>query len=870
MNWHDLKLRLRALTSRKRVERDLEDELDFHIAMQARKNAEAGMPEAEAAQRARLQFGGATQVKEECRDARGVDFIETTLRDVRYALRGFRRSPTFVLTVVATIALGLGLNTAIFTIFNATYFRPIGVHDPHSLYEFFWIDRSGEAQHYTWQEYREFLSANPTFSDALAYRHTQARVNGRTLLGTLVNGDYFRTLGVGAARGRTLLPADASVPGSEAVVVLSYAAWQNRFAADPQIVGKKVLLRGFPFEVVGVAPAGFAGLGSRPTEFWAPWTMGARFDTGPDLFGPDHPRALSIVGRLKPEFSLRQAQAGLTLWAQRITAGLPVAERAMQTTLWSRATPKPLSLKQLLVFTPILAAFSLVLLIGCANVANIILARGLSRQREIGIRLSLGAARGRLVRQLLTESLLLALPSAVAGVLVSQATIQICVRVLLATLPPGVSDFAARIPDLPWDIRVFVFTLAFALISAIVFGLAPALQATRGSIIQAAKGDFTGGPRPGRLRNSLVIGQVTVCVLLLVTAGILLRGTDRMHSLDATLSTRNTIQIVLQEKSREQVLNRLASEPSVDTLAAAASAPVERKTAVQVQPASGGAIVNTGSNKVSPEYFALFEIPIVRGRNFTTAEAGSGAPVAIVSQTAARRLWPNQEVVGRSLSLAGGHQVVSVIGVARDEISRWIGSGEDTSLVYLPSNPHAAGNELLIGAHGDIETARRTIEADLAALDPNAVEEIRKMQIREWIDEDAYYTLRIAYWLSSAIGILALLLTLSGIYGVISYVISQRTREIGIRMALGATTNAVTGLVLRQSMRLAIIGALAGGLLAMGLSKLLASMLVVIDTFDGAAYLGAVALVLAACAAAAYFPSRRASRIDPQATLRVG
>jgi predicted permease len=884
MNWHDLMLRGRALTFPKRVERDLEDELDFHIEMEARKNVAAGMNQAEAARRARVQFGGATQVREECRDARRVGLIETTWQDVRYAIRGFRRSPILVMTVVATIALGLGLNTALFTIFNATYFRSINVHDPQSLYEPFWIDRAGGAHDYTWPEYREFLTENPAFSESLGYRHTEARMDGRTMLGTLVTGEYFQVLGVGAARGRTLLPADSAAPGREPVIVLGYQAWQNRFSGDPDIIGKKVLLHGYPFEVVGVASAGFAGLGSRPAEFWAPLTMGTRFDAGPDVFGPERPRSVSIVGRLKAGFGVRQAQAGLKLWAQRFTADGPNAGKAMQAILLSRATTKPLNLKTVLVFSPILIAFSLVLLIACGNVANMMLARGMSRQREIGIRLSLGAARGRLIRQLLTESILLAVPSAVGGVIVSQATVQVGVRVLLATLPPGVSDFGLpRLThQLTWDLRVFAFSLAVALISAVVFGLAPAMQATRGNIMQASKGDFNNGDfnnggRPSRLRNLLVTGQVAVCVLLLVTAGILLRGAGQIHSLDTALSTRNTIQIVVQEKSRETVLSRLSAEPSVEILAAAWSAPVERKPTVPVKPADGGAILNTAANNVSPEYFALFEIPIVRGRNFTAGEARSGAPVAIISQTAAQRLWPNREAVGRSLRLAPDSrtepgmrrfQVVSIIGIARDEISRWIGNGEDNSLVYFPSNEHVAGNQLLVSAHGNFETARRKIEADLTAIDPNAVERIQKIQIREWVAEDAYYTLRVAYWLSSAIGLLALLLTLSGIYGVLSYVISQRTKEIGIRMAMGATSSSVAGLVLKQSMRLAMIGALAGSVFAMGISRILASTLVMIDTFDGAAYIGGVSLVLAACAAAAYFPSRRASRIDPLITLR--
>jgi predicted permease len=583
------------------------------------------------------------------------------------------------------------------------------------------------------------------------------------------------------------------------------------------------------------------------------------------------------VGRLKAGFGVRQAQAGLTLWAQRLTAESPDAEKAVQAILLSRATIKPLNLKSALAFSPILVAFSLVLLIGCANVANMMLARSLSRQREIGIRISLGAARGRLIRQLLTECILLALPSAVAGVAVSEATIRICLRVLLATLPPGVAGFATRIPELHSDIRVFAFTLVGALGSAILFGLVPAIQATRADVILAAKGDFAGQLRPSRFRSVLVVGQVTTCVFLLVTAGILLRGVDRIHNLDATLSSRNTIQIVVQEKSREGVLSLLSSEPSIEIIAAAQNAPVERKPMVSVRPIDAGAPSNIAANNVSPEYFALFEIPFVRGRNFTAGEARSGAPVAVISQAAAQRLWPNQEAVGQSLSLIPDrtteprlrrYQTVNVIGVARDELSRWIGSGEDKSLVYLPSSPRAAGNEVFIGSHGDIEAARHKIEADLTALDPDAIKQIQKIQIREWVAEDAYYTFRVAYWLSSAIGLLALLLTLSGIYGVLSYVISQRTKEIGIRMAMGATTGVVTGLVLKQSMKLAIIGVVAGCVLAMGLSRILASVLTMINTFDVAAYIGGVALVLTACAAAAYFPSRRASRIDPLKALR--
>ena len=874
MNWNDLLLRLRALVFRNRVESELEEELDCHIEMQARKNLAAGMSEAEAWRRARVQFGGAEQVKEECRDARRVRLIETIGQDILYAIRGFRRSPTFVLTVVATIALGLGLNTTLFTIFNAYFFRTLSVQDPHSLYEFLWTDRSGGRHRFTWPEYQEFLRENPAFSDVLAYRSILTREDGRHMFGHLVNGDYFRMLGVGAALGRTLLPADSSAPGREPVIVLGYSTWHSQFASDPGIVGKKVWLRGYPFEVVGVARPGFMGLGETQIDFWAPLTMHSRFNDGPDLFGPEHPRLLFMVGRLNPGFSMRQAQAGLTAWAQRFTADLPDAEKAVGAIFWSRATTLVLNPRVALLLSPILAAFALVLLIACANVANMMLARAMSRQREIGIRLALGAARGRLVRQLLTESMLLALPAAAAGFLVSQATIGLGVRVMFATLPPEFAQLI-RVAPLPPDARVFCFMLATALASALLFGLAPAIQATRTNVMQAARGDFTSELRPARLRNSLVVGQITVCVLLLITAGILLRGANRIQSLDTGLRTRDVVEIAIQEKARTRVLDRLASDPSVRILAAAENAPMNGALPeVSVGPAESSVILRTAYNRVSAEYFKLFEIPIVRGRSFTSGEANSGAPVVVISQATAQQLWPNQDAVGRSLRLVPGrriapslqrYQVVSVVGIARDAMSGWIGYGVDKALVYFPATQRAAGATLLVRVSGDVETTKRRLEGDLSAISPGAVDEIHKMQ--EFVAGNIY-PFRVAYWVSSAIGVLALLLTVSGIYGVISYVVSQRTKEIGIRMAMGATTRAVTGLVLRQSMKLGIVGTFLGGVLALGVSRIFASGLAMIDTFDGVAYIGGVLLVLAACGAAAYFPARRAAGIDPIATLR--
>jgi predicted permease len=857
MNWTDFMIRLRALLHRREVEQDLQDELISHIELQTRKNLARGMDPAEAARHARIQFGGVQQVTEECRDARGVNWITTPCKDALYALRGFRRSPMFVITAVATIALGLAIDTALFTVFNAYYFAPVNVRDPHSLYA---IGSTGVAHGYSLAAYQQFLPQNSAFSEAFGYKGSEVRMNDRRAFGLLVTSNYFQMLGAGAVLGRTLLPGDAAPTGGEPVV-LSYPAWQNRFGGDPNIVGKAILLHGYPFQVLGVTQAGFRGLGARPVDFWAPLNAAARFDQGSDAAGP-----LSIVARLKPEYGLSQARAGVTVWLRHLAGNGPDAG-GVQGLVTSVANFKPWNSGNTLAFAPILVAFSLVLLLGCANVASMMLARAMSRQREFGIRLSLGASRSRLICQMLTESTMLAFPAAAIGFVLSQALIWLCVRVLFATLLPGIVDFANRLPSLSPDLRVFAFNLAAALAAAFLCGVVPALQAARTNLVQAAQGEFANAFRPSRLRNVLLVGQVTVCVLFLITTGILLRGTQQVQNLEGSLSARDTIEIAVQDKFRDRALDRLAVEPSLDLLAAAAASPVGRKPVVSVTARDGGASLQIAANSVSPEYFTLFDLPVLAGRNFTAQEARSGAPVAIVSQTAARRLWLNQGAVGQILTLASPTRSVRVVGVSRDEISRWIFSGEEKTLVYFPTAPRTGGNTLFVAVRGDVETARRKLDSNLSAIDPDAVDEIRTLRVRDFVREEAY-SFRLAYWGAAAIGVLALLLTLTGIYGVVAFVVSQRTKEIGIRMALGASSASVSGLILKQSMRLACIGTVIGTVLALGVSKALASIIVMVNTFDALTYMGGTLFVLCACAAAGYLPTRRATRIDPVSTLR--
>jgi predicted permease len=869
----DLFLRLRALLFRDRVEQDLDEELTFHVEMQTRKNLAAGMSEAEARRRARIQFGIGDSAKEECRDARRVNFFETLLQDIRYSLRGFRQKPLFAATVIGTIAIGLGWNTAAFTVFNAVLLRPIDAQDPYSLYGFGWQDRTGEGMPVTWRQIEDLRKEHPGFTGITATHSLRTRMDGRFTNCTLVDDEYFHLLGVNAVMGRTLLPEDGHSPGSNPAVVLGYAMWQNRFGGAADIVGRKVLIQGHAFEVVGVMPEEFTGLGHTYPDLWASLTMIADFEETPNAFAPDAPAPVSLAGRLNPGESVGQAQAALTAWMQK-----SAPEQAPHASLLSLATLATMGRRQLEALVPVGIVFLLVLLSACANVANMMLARAMSRQREIGIRLSLGAARGRLIRQLLTESILLAIPAAGLALAISQIFIALGTRLSFATVPSAFLD-QAHLPALSPDIHVFWFMIGAAVAVALLFGLAPAVQATRMNVMQAARGDFSSEFRPTRLRNALVVAQVTVCGFLLICSGILLRRANHLESLDPGVRTRNVIEIDIQEKSQLRVIATLQSQPGVDLLADSSDPPFD--TVLPNVSASGGTGVNQTRipyRYASPEYFQVLGIPILVGRNFSADEVRSGAAVVILSESAARKLWPHQDALGQSLNLVpeagpvrGGrpprYPTMQVIGIARDAAVGAL-DNPNRSCFYLPTGLEDLRNALLlVQVRGDADAATRDLNTAIEAAYPGAIIDMHGLQ--DYIAA-AIWSYRLTYWISAALGAIALLLTLSGIYSVLSYVVAQRTKEIGIRMAMGASTRGVSGLVLGQCLRLAGIGIAAGSALALAAARVLSAVSADLstDVFDRVAYAGAITVVLAACLAAAFFPARRAARIDPITTLR--
>lgn len=868
MKWSDLKLRLRALVSRRRVDEELDEELTFHIEMQKQKHLAGGMDENAAKRRARMEFGARDAVAEECRDQRRVSFVETLLQDIRYALRGLRRTPVFALTVIATIALGLGWNTAAFTLFNAYVLHPISVRDPYSLFGLRWEDTAGRGRAFTWQQAQELQTDLPAFSEIAVIDRQQARMNSRQAFGLLVTGNYFSMLGVRAQIGRTIAPEDASTPGSAPVIVLSYPAWQTRFGGSPDVLGKSVSVDGHSLEVIGVMQESFTGFEGTPLDYWAPITMAGTLD-GVDVFGVAQTARFDLFGRLKHGLDEGQALAFLTPRMQRLTADQAAKDRARRAWLYSEATRFPLNARILVALSPILAAFLLVLLSACANVANMMLARAMSRQREIGIRLSLGASRRRLIRQLLTESLLLSVPAAAAGFWISEVIVGTGVRIILATVPQEFAEYVRVVP-LPPDWRVFAFMIFAAVISALLFGLAPALQATRLNIMQAARGDFSNEFRPGRLRNALVVAQVTVCAVLLICTGVLLRGAHHVDGQDLGMNTRPVIEIDIQEKSRQRVLETLAAEPSVDLVAASSDPPLNFMPTATVLIGNSPTLQKTQYSYVSPQFLSVLDIPIVKGRNFSAEEDSSSAPVALVSETAARRFWPNQDLLGQSIQLSNDRVPhpfsVRVIGIARDIVTGpSYRDDPDRTCIYLPTSVDAAGNVVLVRVKGDTEAARQRLDLVLERGDPGAVLQIQKMQ--EFVALHVY-PYHAAYWVSASIGVLALLLALSGIYGVLSYVVAQRTKEIGIRMAMGARRLTLVCMFLRQSLRLAVMGALAGALIAFGTLRILAFAIPAINSNDLVPFEGGVLLILAACVCAAFFPALRAAGVNPTVTLR--
>jgi predicted permease len=843
--------RLKFILRREQFERELDEEMRLHVELRSER-----LGDADAAKR---QFGNTTLLREDSRQHWEFAFAEILLKDLRYALRSLRKQPTFAAGVIVTLALGLGLNAALFTIINAYVLRPLAVRDPYSLYQIGLRSKTRVEMGFTRQSLADLQVRTDVFSDVLAIRSRFVNLEGRIVSGAVVSVNYFSMLGGRVALGRPFQSYNV-----DAVLVLSDRAWRNQFGSDSNIVGRLVTVGKHKFEVIGVAVPTFSGIEPMP-EFWTP--MEAWKHTEEPL-----ETNLGIVGRLKEGVTVQQAQAALTAYAQQTTADRPADERANQVELRSRSSLVELPTRAYLAMLPLLVAFGLTMAIPCANVANMMLARGVARQREIGVRLSLGASRGRVVRQLLTEGLVLAVGAGLLGMGIARVAIDLGIRVMYATAPQAAHLMLNTLtPELPLDWRVFVYVLAVAAATTLAFALLPALQATRINVLFALRGEFR-SMRASRLRDALVVTQVSVCLVLLVSAGVMVRAVERVSRIDVGDDSRGVFGLADYTPIRvPSVVAELEREPWVETVAHSSD-----DFGVRVEPEGANEAAPATYSFVSSSYFDTFRIPILQGRGFTRDEADSGAPLAIVGQATAKRLWPGGQPIGKTLRILGNEgrrrprnariaPQVEVIGVARDVISGNVMKGVDQVRLYLPARITDSTQVYVRGKGDGNRTAREFAEAWKRMAAPNEVAAVYSVEQRRYWET---YPARAFSWVASLLGGIALILTVSGIYGVISFLVNQRIKEIGIRIALGATPWSVVRHVLARSGRLVGVGAIVGLLLAAAVSKLLSSRALMVDALEPIAYLAGLGIVAAGTVLASMSPALRAARVDPAETLR--
>lgn len=871
MTLRDLVLRLRALLFPRRVERELDEELAFHVERETQKHVARGVSPADARREAHTRFGPVPLAADECRDARGTAGVDDLVRDILYAFRTFRRAPLVALTIVATVALGLGLVTVAFTFYNVGFLRVDAVRSPDELFA---VERptapgAETLRRFTRREYDAMRRETNVFTDVFAtIRAVRVRIDGRTASSALVTGNFFRALGVSAVLGRSLTPDDDEPGAARPVIALSHRGWLRLFAGDPGVVGRGVRINGLPYDVVGVMPEDFRGLAIGPPDYWAPLGLVSRFREAP-AGGADE-IAVEVVGRLKQGTSLEVAADALTAWEARRADPTMSLRNPVSIALEPRqGTLSEDVIELVTVSVPLVFAFGLILLVGCANVANLQLARGVSRQREIGIRLSLGASRRRVIRQLLTESLLLALMAAVCGLGLSRVIQEAAVYAITATMPAELAG-ELSFDVLPSDWRVMVFLVVGAVIATLFFGLAPALQSTRIDLVRSMRGEGTRDARPGRARYVLIAFQVGASALLLVSASVLLRSVMATVDVDPGVRTSDTLMVmVTNEPRRAALLRAVATHPLVAVVAASS-------------PISSAAVVATGTSRhatvaiaASPDYFDVLGLEIVNGRRFTPDERTSDSGVAVVTETLARELSPAGDVVGQSVRLdasgpaGASSRPLTVVGVMRDVKGPLSLESFPLRSVYVPTRPESAGTSLTLRIRGDPDRARQVLVDDLIGVDPGLGQILTMRNLARF----PTYVLSIAFWVAVVLGGLALILTASGLFSVLSYLVEQRAKDIGVHMALGATMRDAAALVLSTLLRPVCIGLAIGVALAAAVATMLMAVSdgevgTMIKVFDPTAYTTGVLVIVVSCALAATVPALRAARIDPIATLR--
>ena len=813
--------------------------------------------------------------------------MQTLLQDMRYGWRMLARNPGFTAVAVLAIALGIGVNAGIFSVLNGAAMRMLpvpGAEQVVSVDQIFHGDATrnshGEETLFSWSEYQDYRTNNHVFSGLLAYEPflsaTLAGGRGRQLYGQLTSCNYFDVLGVHPAEGRGFVESDCAAAGFGAVVVLSDELWQSAFGADPTLVGKRVVLNRTAFTVIGIAPPGFGGTEPVPSSFWVPITMQAALEPDRNFLGDANMSWLALLGRVQQGVSIGQVNADLGVIAARIDQQHP----GRATTLAIRRASflgRPEEHNLVMgAATVILVGFGLVLLIACANVANLMLARATARQREIAVRLSVGASRWRLIRQLLTESVMLSLMGGALGSILAFWSFAGISNFVISHLPHGVPPLALNLTP---DWRVLGYALLLTLITGVLFGLAPALQASRAdlnSAFKGADGGLGGRAGGGLLRHSLVAAQVAVCMILLIAAGLLLRGLYVAQTLDPGFAMSGITVVTLDLHAQgykdkpaaafeRELKQKVAALPGVGAVAEVDDTPLsDNHSATEFSVPGKVSDLTVEDNIVSSEYFPILGIPIVRGRDFTTEEVRTGAKVAIVTESTARAFWPGEDPIGKTLR-EGKNNELQIVGVAKDAQVSHLGRTAKL-YIYLPAGPKEQSHlSLLIQGGGGSAAVAAGVRAVASGMDPDVVVDVTRLEdnLELWRTPA-----RITAGLAGSLGGLALLLASIGVYGVVSYAVSRRTREIGIRMTLGADGRDVMSLMLKQSMRPVLIGGAIGIAGCAAVSWVLSSMLFGISPRDPIAFLFVPTFLLGIALLASYVPTRRATKVNPVVALR--
>ncbi|MGH9398475.1 MAG: ADOP family duplicated permease [Terriglobia bacterium] len=878
---------------RARVEHEMEEELRSHVQLRADDLERSGLTHAEAERQARVEFGGYQRYKEECREALGTRLLGELIADVRYGLRQLRRNPGFTAVAVITLALGIGANTAIFSLVEAALFPPFTVNNPNRLAGVYTSGPDGTGYSSTsYPDYVYYRDHNRVFSGLMAYVHTGLRwTHGDQTTfpwAAVVSGNYFNVLGVKPFIGRTFRPEEDSVGGASAVAVVGYQFWRRQLASNANVVGTALVLNGRTFTIVGVVPNNFVGVdlawGGIP-DIWVPMSMQSVVLPSPvnfDLLHSRQARFLLVMGRLKPRVSLEQAKTNMKVAARQLAETYPVTDKgrtarvltANESRMWPGWRE---SVVQVLLLLGVAVGF--VLLIACANIANLLLARAVSRQRETAVRLALGGSRRRVILQLLTESVLLSILGATAGLLFA--------RLLVEIIPSfEMTSHMHMNLNLRLDYRVFIFTLILSLITALIFGLVPAFKASNINLSQSLKEGShrsSAGANGRGLRDAIVAIEMAFAFLSLIGGGLFVRSLLHLESANPGFEPDNILAVTASLSPRQyspaqgsrfyaHLLDRVSSLPGIRTACLAGFRPLTtlrttRHITLEGQEEQNlDAGIAIQADDVSPGYFKTLGIPILRGRDFTAEDNAQAPLVAIVNKSMAESIWPRQNPIGKLLKLRGESAYRQVIGVVADIKYHTVWEGAERYM-YLPlAQKYVPELSLLVRTKGspmgflpEVRRAAGTLDKTVPLFGAETLEE----QVNHSLSQP-----RMMAMLLTLFGVVALVLALVGIYGVVSYSVTERTHEIGIRMALGAQRADVLKLVVGRGMGLALVGVGAGIVAALGLIRLMASLLYGVKPTDLFTFV-AVSLVLTGVSAlACYIPARRAAKVDPMESLR--